>query len=433
MTRERKEELIAAMNASREETLRLLDWVIDESTTRSSPGAGFRPILWHLAHVGVFEEWWLLNRVLGLAPINPHYQVIFDPIKTPREESNDLPSRREIEEYLSTVRSEVELHYARSKRRRAAQSGEWDESYVLNLVLEHEYQHQETLSYLLQMLPPQSKLRPAGEVKKFVRELPQEIAEEMVSVEGGEFVRGADETFSYDNELPARFVEVEDFKLDRLPVTNAQYLAFVEDGGYQNRTLWCEAGWKWKEENRVSCPHYWKKDDVWQSQEMFEVTELRRGHPVTGVSWFEAEAFARYAGKRLPTEIEWEKAAAHDPQRHEKRRFPWGNERPSPGLCNFGGHFMGTTRVGSFPEGASASGAIDMAGNVWEWTSSTFDRYPGFKAYPYPEYSEIWFDGDHRVLKGGSWMTRAPLLRASFRNFFRPGFRYAFAGFRCAR
>ncbi len=433
MSLQREEELIGAMNVSREETFRLFDWVSDEAMTRSSPGAGFRPILWHLAHIGVFEEWWLLNRALGLTPIKPRYQIIFDPIKTPREESKDLPPRREIEEYLSTVRSEVERHYAGSKRGSVIQSEEWHESYLLNLVLEHEYQHQETLSYLLQMLPPQSKHRPTGQVKKFVRELSQEFAAEMVSVEGGGFVLGADETFAYDNELPAHVVEAEDFMLDRLPVTNAHYLAFVDDGGYQNPSLWSEAGWKWKEENGVSCPLYWKKGDVWQSQEMFDVHELRPDHPVTGVSWYEAEAFARFVSKRLPTEAEWEKAAAYDPRLNQKRRFPWGDEPPNVRLCNFAGHFLGTTRVDSFEEGASASGALDMVGNLWEWTSSTFDRYPGFKAYPYPEYSEIWFDGDHRVLKGGSWMTRAPLLRASFRNFFRPGFRYALAGLRCAR
>ncbi len=149
---------------------------------------------------------------------------------------------------------------------------------------------------------------------------------------------------------------------------------------------------------------------------MFQFRDLDSvaDHPVTGVSWHEAEAFARFAGKRLPTEAEWEVAASPVTE------------------GNFGAAFDGTTPVGAFPKNKTTSGCFDMTGNLWEWTSSTFGPYPGFKAYPYPEYSELWFDGDHRVLKGGSWMTHAPLLRLSFRNFFRPSFRYAFAGFRCA-
>jgi formylglycine-generating enzyme required for sulfatase activity len=165
---------------------------------------------------------------------------------------------------------------------------------------------------------------------------------------------------------------------------------------------------------------------------MFGESELRGDHPVTGVSWFEASAFAHFAGKRLPTEAEWEKAASWDENGQSKRRFSWGNDPASSCAANYDFNYWGTTAVTAHPAGASAYGCMDMTGNVWEWTSTVFDRYAGFEAYPYPEYSEIWFDGDHRVLKGGSWATRLPLLRCSFRNFWRPGFRIAFAGFRCA-
>jgi formylglycine-generating enzyme required for sulfatase activity len=170
---------------------------------------------------------------------------------------------------------------------------------------------------------------------------------------------------------------------------------------------------------------------------MFDEGLLDATHPVAGISWFEAEAYARFTGKRLPTEAEWEKAAstatANGANSHEpKRRFSWGESEPTPALCNFNNHFWGTTRVGSFPEGASATACLDMTGNVWEWTADPFGPFPGFKPFPYPEYSETWFDGDHRVLKGGSWATRPSLLRNSFRNFFRRHFRIAFAGLRCA-
>jgi formylglycine-generating enzyme required for sulfatase activity len=165
---------------------------------------------------------------------------------------------------------------------------------------------------------------------------------------------------------------------------------------------------------------------------MFGDGLMEAKHPVVGVSWYEAEAYARFMNKRLPTEAEWEKAASWDAGRGRKRRFSWGDEAPGPELCNFNYQSWGTTPVGSFPAGASAAGCLDMTGNVWEWTSSPFLGYPNFKAFPYPEYSQTWFDGDHRVLKGGSWATQASTLRISFRNFFRRQFRIAFAGIRCA-
>ena len=163
---------------------------------------------------------------------------------------------------------------------------------------------------------------------------------------------------------------------------------------------------------------------------MFEEGPLPPDHPVSGVSWYEAEAYARFAGKRLPTEAEWEKAASWDGAR--KRRYAWGDEEPSDRLCNFGARRWGTTPVGRFPAGASFYGCLDMTGNVWEWTSDPFRGFPGFEPFPYPEYSETWFDGDHRVLKGGSWATAKSVLRTSFRNFFRRPFRIAFAGLRLA-
>jgi formylglycine-generating enzyme required for sulfatase activity len=156
--------------------------------------------------------------------------------------------------------------------------------------------------------------------------------------------------------------------------------------------------------------------------------EIIADEPVWGVSWYEAMAFARWAGRRLPSEVEWERAARGD----DARTFPWGDEAPEPRYANFDGARSGVTPVGAFPNGASLFGLLDMAGNVWEWTSTEFGPYPGFTAFPYPEYSELWFDGDHRVLKGGSWATRGRILRSSFRNFYRRGFRIGFVGIRLA-
>jgi ergothioneine biosynthesis protein EgtB len=252
----------------------------------------------------------------------------------------------------------------------------------------------------------------------------------MVSIAGGPFEMGSrGYPFAYDNEQPPHTVVLADFRIDRYPVTNAAYAQFIEEGGYRTRSLWSDEGWGWKEKDSIDHPLYWSQG--WRVQEMFEETDFAPDHPVTGVSWHEACAYARWAGKRLPTEAEWEKAASWDAGSEKKRRFSWGDEARG-GVANYEFKNWGTTSIEAYQDGASAYGCMDMTGNMWEWTATTFAGYPGFEAYPYPEYSEIWFDGDHRILKGGSWATQLPLLRCSFRNFWRPGFRIAFAGFRCA-
>lgn len=429
---ESREEMIAALAAARAETFRIYDWLIEREDARRRAHPSFRPMLWHLGHIGAFEEWWLLIRLQKSAPLNARYQVIFDPIKTPRESSDDLPPRAEIEEYLSRVRSEVERIYLGS--RSSGSDPLLERDYIFHLVLEHEYQHQETLSYLLQMMPPERKRKPSPDRIHALPAAARSIERgAMVRVPGGRFLLGATSApFVYDNELPAHEIELDDFRLDRHLVTNGEYAEFIAAGGYEQPALWSEAGWRWKEEQRIERPLYWSSGERIEEQQMFSSEALDADLPVTGVSWYEASAYARFVGKRLPTEAEWERAAAWDGEKDSKRLFPWGDEAPDPARVNFGGHYLGPTPVGALAEGASASGCLDMGGNLWEWTSTTFAGYPGFEPYPYAEYSELWFDGDHRVLKGGSWMTRAPLLRASFRNFFRPGFRQAFAGFRCA-
>jgi iron(II)-dependent oxidoreductase len=263
----------------------------------------------------------------------------------------------------------------------------------------------------------------------------------MVTVPAGEFLLGAPwEMFVYDNELPAHTVALPAFKIDRQLTTNAEYARFIAEGGYERREWWSEEGWQWRERENWTCPLYWTKDaggsdgvgHGWRVRGMFEDSALRAAHPVAGVSWYEAEAYARFKGKRLPSEAEWEKAASWDAQARKKRLYAWGDEEPSHAHGNFDLRYWDTTPTGSFPAGASRYGCLDMTGNVWEWTSALFAGYEGFAAYPYPEYSEVWFDEDHRVLKGGSWATHPSILRTSFRNFFRRHFRIAFAGIRLA-
>ena len=427
------EKIADEMNRARACTLALFD-MARESDLRESPGFGFRPILWHLAHIGVFEAYWLLQKLNNEPSPDERYERIFDPIKTPREDSKNLPSRAEMENYLRRVRDRV-LHRLRGTK--------FDETnpllrdaYVFRLVIEHEEQHQETLCYLFHLLDPSKKTRPS-EIEALNHEtlIPYSSTRgEMVNIKEGSFVLGATEdSFAYDNERPPHTVYTNAFKIDKYLTTNEEYAEFVAEGGYRRREFWSDEGWEWRVREGWEHPLYWTKlDGGWRERRMFEEGTLLQHHPVIGVSWYEAEAYARFRGKRLPTEAEWERAAYWDARLQRKRRYCWGDERPSTRLCNFDNRFWGTTPVGSFPEGASARGCLDMTGNVWEWTSSAFAGFPGFKAFPYPEYSEVWFDKDHRVLKGGSWATRASVLRTSFRNFFRRHFRIAFAGIRCA-
>ena len=427
------EEIAREMEAARAGTLELFDLAREEDLRRS-PGFGFRPLMWHLAHMGVFEAYWILQRVRGESAPDERYERIFDPIKTPREESKNLPSRREMEGYLSRVRARV---------MRVLEEISFDErdpllrdGYVFRLVIEHERQHQETLAYLLHLLAPAQKQRPRVD-ELSVPLIPEQASAPphgMVTIPAGPFEMGAVwNSFAYDNELPARVVDLPAFKLDRLLVTNEEYAQFVAAGGYERREWWSDEGLKHREREGWSAPLYWTPGDAgWRARTMFAEGALEPQHPVYGVSWYEAEAYARFAGKRLPTEAEWEKAASWDASAARKRRFAWGNDGPSPARANFARRFWGTTPVGAFPQGASADGCLDMTGNVWEWTSDSFAGYSGFEPFPYPEYSQEWFDGDHRVLKGGSWATHPSVLRTSFRNFFRRHFRIAFAGIRCA-
>ncbi len=448
---EQAEQIALELTRVRAETLRLFD-LAEERELHRSPGFGYRPLIWHLAHVGVFEAYWLLQKLRGEPAPDARYERIFDPIATPREDSKDLPSRREMEDYLARVRS---------RALSALDAADFDDAdpllrdaYVFRLVLEHERQHQETLAYLLQMLDPSKKTRPpAPDVDGESARLSSASVDEAVAadesaavdesgarppksvvVPEGHFVMGSVwDSFAYDNELPAREVSLPAYEIDRLPVTNAEFAEFVAEGGYERREWWDEEGRAAREREGWSHPLYWSREgEGWRERRMFDEGPLALNHPVVGVSWYEAAAYARFRGRRLPTEAEWEKAASWDAPRGAKRRFAWGDEEPSAALCNYGFARWGTTAAGSRPRGASFYGCLDMTGNVWEWTNDAFDGFPGFRPFPYPEYSETWFDGDHRVLKGGSWATSAPVLRTSFRNFFRRHFRIAFAGLRLA-
>jgi iron(II)-dependent oxidoreductase len=260
----------------------------------------------------------------------------------------------------------------------------------------------------------------------------------MVEIPAGPCTIGAPGgAFAYDNERRRHRTDVRGYLIGRTPVTNASYLTFVESGGYERREWWSDEGWDWKEQHDIVRPGAWTAD-LAAEWRLGQLEPLHPDRPVVHVSWFEADAFARAHGARLPTEFEWEKAATWDevtdPAHPVARRYPWGNRRPVPGLhANLDQRGCGTVPAGAHPEGASVYGCLGMIGDVWEWTSSNFHGYPGFVAHPYPEYSEVFFGHEHRVLRGGSWATRARVATPTFRNWDYPRRRQIFAGIRIAR
>jgi iron(II)-dependent oxidoreductase len=257
----------------------------------------------------------------------------------------------------------------------------------------------------------------------------------MTRFPGGLVEIGTDDRASaYDNERSLHQLRIEPFWIDVYPVTNREYREFMETGGYSNREYWSAAGWEWVQSTGAQAPKYWSQENGnWMNRFMDRKGPVTPSHPVCHVSYYEAEAYASYAGKRLPTEAEWEAAASWDPDGGVKRDYPWGNEPASKALANIDQLSFGTAPVGSYPENVSPIGCVGMIGDVWEWTSSDFQPYPGFESFPYKEYSAEFFGSDYKVLRGGSWATRPGAIRNTFRNWDYPIRRQIFSGFRCAR
>jgi iron(II)-dependent oxidoreductase len=246
----------------------------------------------------------------------------------------------------------------------------------------------------------------------------------------------SDQSFTFDNELDAHEVQIPPFQISRTAVTNAEFAQFVDDLGYQRRDLWSQDGWRWRQRVNATHPLYWRRAGTqWLRRDFDRLGPLEDWLPVLHVNWFEAESYCRWAKRRLPTEAEWEMAASCEPSVHgvitgeRKRRFPWGEETAAAARANLDWRAGGCIDVRLLPESDSAFGCRQMIGNAWEWTASDFDPYPGFKPGPYKEYSAPWF-GDHKVLRGGCWTTRARMIHNAYRNFYKPDRRDVWAGFR---
>ena len=261
-----------------------------------------------------------------------------------------------------------------------------------------------------------------------------------VLVPGGPFVLGVDavtEPHSLDNERPAHTVDVPSFRIGRVPVTNGEWRRFVDDGGYRQPRWWSERGWSHREQAGLTAPQFWNGGDLAGTRTRFgHVEDIPADEPVQHVTYFEAEAYAAWAGARLPTEVEWEKACAWDPDAAARRRFPWGASEPTSALANLDGDALRPAPVGAYPAGASAFGAEQMLGDVWEWTTSPLRPWPGFTPMIYEQYSQPFFEGsgagDYKVLRGGSWAVAADIIRPSFRNWDHPIRRQIFSGVRLA-
>jgi iron(II)-dependent oxidoreductase len=388
------------------------------------------PLLWEIGHVAWFQEKWVLRRD-GSPSLRADADTLYDSSAIPHDVRWDLPlpDREQTVRYLRAVCERV---------------GEWLQQsgadsegvYYTLLSVFHEDMHTEAFTYARQTVSYPAPfvrvgLKPAAAAE--AGPLPGDI-----EIPGGRFLLGAaaDEPFVFDNEKWAHAVDVRPFAIARAATTQAEFAGFVEDGGYRRESLWSGDGWRWREQVDASHPVYWRPEAPgrWWRRDFDRWAPLEPHRPMLHVNWYEANAFCRWSGRRLPTEAEWELAASAGPA-GGKRRLPWGDDWPSSPAAepaNLDWRAMGCMDVAAFPAGDSSFGCRQMFGNVWEWTASDFLPYPGFAADPYKEYSEPWF-GTHKVLRGGCWATRSRLLRNTYRNFYRRDRRDVWAGFRtCA-
>jgi gamma-glutamyl hercynylcysteine S-oxide synthase len=392
------------------------------------------PLLWEIGHVAWFQEKWALRYAAGKPHIRPGVDSMYDSAAIPHDTRWDmlLPSRQETLAYLTAVRDVV------LERIEAGKLTDRDR-YFIQLGVFHEDMHNEAFTYTRQTLgypAPQfsdQETAAGGEAGPLRGD---------AEIPGGRFFLGAspEEQFVFDNEKWAHPVPVHSFDIARAAVTQGEFSEFVEAGGYRRREFWSERGWSWRLSVQAEHPVYWRREAAgrWLRRQFDRWLPLEPHRPALHVNWWEADAYCNWTGRRLPTEIEWEVAASSEPAdsgrvlAEAKRRFPWGDAPPASERANLGACSAGAVDVAAFPAGDSAFGCRQMIGNVWEWTASNFEPYPGFEVDPYREYSQPWFS-THKVLRGGAWPTQPRLLRNTWRNFYTPDRRDVWAGFRTCR
>jgi iron(II)-dependent oxidoreductase len=420
LTQDLKEQAERELDVVRRRSLDLLEPLDDQALIRQHSRL-MSPLVWDLAHVGNYEDLWLVRAAGGRPGVEPSVDGLYDAFRHPRPNRPSLPllGPAESRQYIGQVRDQAievvdQLEFDPDRPLLAG-------AFVVGLVVQHEHQHDETMLATLQLMDPPG-YRPVAPAPPPPSPSSLRVPVE-VYVQGGPFAMGTDDAaWAYDNERPFHLVPVDEFWIDTFPVTNSQYQQFIVDGGYRTSRWWTPEGWAWRQEAGLEHPEFWQREGPrsWSRTRFGWVEDVPSDEPVQHVCWYEADAYARWAGKRLPTEAEWEKAAGF-------------LTPPAPAAANLGGVLFRPAAVGAYPGGASWCGAQQMIGDVWEWTSSDFQGYPGFESFPYREYSEVFFGSDYKVLRGGSWATHPSVARPTFRNWDYPIRRQIFAGFRCAR
>jgi len=425
---EQKSNLLEQFNKTRDRTLKLVETLEkDDFVVQTAPFMS--PPKWHLGHVS-----WLFEIVMSKTIknykiysqefneyLNSYYHQFGEPHDKDKRGMATRPTIDQVLEYFHMISHKVadtlqnELLDDKTKQ-------------LYFMAIHHECQHQELLVYDLQHLLA-SRYRPIT-----TNPLPTPSKQELksVKIDGGLYSMGySGNQYCYDIELPEHKVYLNDYKIDVFPITNGQYIEFMEDGGYNNFRYWLSDGWDKVQNDKWNAPMYWEKvDDVWMTNDFLGKREVNPNESVCHVSFYEADAYSKWAGKRLPTEAEWEKAACWDEKTQTKTIFPWGDKSPDINRANLlESYLWNCTEIGAYPNGKSHYGCQQMIGDVWEWTSSEFTGYPGFKS-GFSEYNDKWF-ANQKVLRGGSFGTPSISVRGSYRNFFRLDERWLFSGFRC--
>ncbi len=427
--------LTAMLQDARRRTYELVDG-LDAEQLIGPKMASVNPLRWEIGHVAYFYEYFILRQLYGQNSIlgNDRADALYDSISVAHNSRWDLPllSLQDTKAYMQGVLEKL------CERLPEVLASEVD-SFIYQFGVFHEDMHTEAFLWARQTLAyptpnfanaiDASGLRSSGALPGYIQ------------IPGGTFKLGAEihAPFMFDNEKFAHEVKVEPFSIARAPVTNEAFAGFVAAGGYQRDEYWSPDGLKWKSDNQFSHPGYWITDgkNQWLVRRFDQIVPLPENEPVIHITWYEADAYCRWAGLRLPTEIEWEVAALGEPDSNgdlsiNKRRYPWGETYPTDNQANLDGRALGSVDVAAHASGDSAFGCRQMLGNVWEWTSDTFRPYPGFSTDSYKEYSTMLF-GNTKVLRGGAWTSRSRMMHGTFRNFFEPHRWNIFSGFRTVK
>jgi iron(II)-dependent oxidoreductase len=436
VSRELYQELMRRLSDARRQSHAVFD-LVRAGSLYERPIPERHRIIFYVGHLEAFD-WNLLNdSVFGLKSLHSEYDRLFafgiDPVGggLPTDVPADWPSLDAVHDYVRNIRSALDQELERViLEPHAVTRNGFPVSTLLNVAVEHRLMHAETLAYMLHQLPLNMKVQQPSSLN--LAGVP--VANTSVAIPAGAVTLGLPRdgtTFGWDNEFEAHEVAVPAFEIDQYKVTNRQYLDFVAAGGYETRAFWNDGDWNWKTAHDISHPLFWKREGAgWLWRTMFDEVPLPLDWSVY-VSHAEASAYACWAGKSLPTEAEWQRAA-YGTSDGRVRAYPWDSAPPNAKLGNFDFHRWDPTPVNAFPEGRSAFGVHDTLGNGWEWTSTVFAPFPAFEPFPfYRGYSADFFDGKHFVMKGGSARTASCMLRSTFRNWFQAQYQYVYAGFRC--